>query len=153
MHIKFVEIANFRKLLSIRIELAESTTLFVGANNSGKTSAILAMRKFLTPRGRPFETHDITLCRWAAIDGIGQAWMDARRANKEIELDLAPWESVLPFLDLWLQVEDRELHHVRDLIPTLDWEGGLLGVRLGLSRRSFPPSSRTISPRWPTLRP
>ena len=36
MRIKFVEIQNFRKLKSIRIELADQTTLFVGANNSGK---------------------------------------------------------------------------------------------------------------------
>src|ERR1700722_919102 len=115
MHIKFVEIANFRKLLSIRIDLADSTTLFVGANNSGKTSAILAMRKFLSPHGHPFEMHDITLCRWAQIDAIGQAWVKAREADKEVGLDLAPWENVLPFLDLWLHVEDRELHYVRDL--------------------------------------
>ena len=47
MQIKFVEIQNFRKLKSVRIELAEETTLFVGANNSAKTSAMLALRYFL----------------------------------------------------------------------------------------------------------
>ncbi|MFC3168892.1 hypothetical protein [Paracoccus fontiphilus] len=41
-----------------------------------------------------------------------------------------PWISALPTLDLWLHVEAGEMHHVRDLIPTLDWEGGRLGVRL-----------------------
>jgi len=132
MHIKFVEIANFRKLLSIRIDLASSTTLFVGANNSGKTSAILAMRKFLSPRGRPFEVHDITLCRWPGIDAIGRSWVEARKNDENIPLDFAPWQDLLPFLDLWLHVEGGELHYVRDLIPTLDWEGGLLGVRLRL---------------------
>ena len=53
MHIKFFEIANFRKLLSIRVDLAAATTLFVGANNSGKTSAMLALRRFLSPRRCP----------------------------------------------------------------------------------------------------
>ena len=48
MHIEFVEIANFRKLLSARVDLSPQTTLFVGANNSGKTSAMLALRRFLT---------------------------------------------------------------------------------------------------------
>jgi predicted ATP-dependent endonuclease of OLD family len=137
VQIKFVEIANFRKLLSIRIDLAEATTLFVGANNSGKTSAILAMRKFLSPRGRPFEVHDITLCRWQAIDAIGQAWVEARALDQEVELDLAPWADLLPSFDLWLQVDDRELHHVRDLIPTLDWEQGLLGVRIRLEPKDL----------------
>jgi predicted ATP-dependent endonuclease of OLD family len=120
VQIKFVEIANFRKLLSIRIDIAEATTLFVGANNSGKTSAILAMRKFLSPRGRPFEVHDITLCRWQAIDAIGQAWVEARALDQEVELDLAPWADLLPSFDLWLQVDDRELHHVRDLTDGLN---------------------------------
>ncbi len=42
MHIAFVEISNFRKLLAIRIDFNRETTLFVGANSSGKTSAMLA---------------------------------------------------------------------------------------------------------------
>lgn len=47
MHIQHLEIANFRKLLSVRIDLAAETTLLVGANNSGKSSAMLALRRFL----------------------------------------------------------------------------------------------------------
>ena len=53
MLIKFVEIANFRKLLSVRVDLAQKQTLFVGANNSGKSSAMLALRRFLVPRRCP----------------------------------------------------------------------------------------------------
>ena len=130
MHIEFVEIANFRKLLSTRVDLSPSTTLFVGANNSGKTSAMLAMRRFLTPRRCPFELHDITLSHWPVVDVIGQSWIDARAADSITELDLEPWIPALPSLDLWLHVEPGEMHHVRDLVPTLDWVGGKLGVRL-----------------------
>jgi predicted ATP-dependent endonuclease of OLD family len=138
MHIKFAEIANFRKLLSIRVDLATSTTLFVGANNSGKSSAMLALRKFLSPRGRAFETHDITLSHWPAINAIGQNWLDARSSDALVELDPQIWAGLLPALDLWLCVEEDELHYVRDLIPTLDWEGGLLGVRLRLEPKDLP---------------
>ncbi len=130
MHIKFIEIANFRKLLSVRVDLSDTTTLFVGANNSGKTSAMLALRKFLTARGRSFETHDFTLCHWPAINAIGQRWIDARAADELVEFKSAEWARLVPTLDLWLHVETGELHYARDLIPTLDWEGGLLGVRL-----------------------
>ena len=130
MHIEFVEIANFRKLLATRIDLSPSKTLFVGANNSGKTSAMLTLRRFLSPRRCPFELHDFTLCHWPSVDAIGRRWISARAAEEVIELDLEPWSPVLPTLDLWLHVEPGEMHHVRDLIPTLDWEGGLLGVRL-----------------------
>ncbi|HHA2563367.1 AAA family ATPase [Stenotrophomonas maltophilia] len=130
MHIKFVEISNFRKLLSIRADLAAATTLFVGANNSGKTSAMLALRRFLSPRRCPFEMHDFTLCHWPTIIEIGKSWVEARDKEEVIDLVIEPWVSVLPTLDLWLHVEPGEMHHVRDLIPTLDWEGGSLGVRL-----------------------
>lgn len=130
MHIEFIEIANFRKLLSTRIDLSDTTTLFVGANNSGKTSAMLAMRRFLSPRRCPFEMHDFTLCHWPAINALGEGWIAARDAGDVVDLVVAPWVSALPTLDLWLHVEIGEIHHVRDLIPTLDWDGGRLGVRL-----------------------
>lgn len=130
MHIEFVEIANFRKLLSTRVDISTTTTLFVGANNSGKTSAMLAMRRFLSPRRCPFELHDFTLCHWQAIIALGESWIAARDAGDVVDLVVAPWVSVLPTLDLWLYMEIGEMHHVRDLIPTLDWEGGRLGVRL-----------------------
>lgn len=130
MHIELVEIANFRKLLATRITLAPATTLFVGANNSGKTSAMLALRRFLVPRRSPFAIHDFTLCHWHSIDTIGQGWLQARKEGKTSELTIGAWAAVLPTLDLWLQVEGDEMHYVRDLIPSLDWEGGRLGVRL-----------------------
>jgi predicted ATP-dependent endonuclease of OLD family len=130
MHIKFIEIANFRKLLSTRIDLSTTTTLFVGANNSGKTSAMLAIRRFLSSHRCPFEMNDFTLCHWPAIIALGESWISSRNTGSVVDLDIVPWVSVLPTLDLWLHVETGEMHHVRDLIPTLDWEGGLLGVRL-----------------------
>lgn len=130
MHINFVEIANFRKLLSTRVDFSEMTTLFVGANNSGKSSAMLALRRFLVPQRCPFELHDFTLCHWPSIEAIGQSWLSANQANQVISLDITPWESLLPTLDLWLNVAPGEMHRVRDLIPTLDWEGGTLGVRI-----------------------
>lgn len=130
MHIEFIEIANFRKLLSTRVDLSSTTTLFVGANNSGKTSAMLALRRFLSPRRCPFEMHDFTLCHWPSIIAIGEKWIAARDAKEIVDLVAHPWVSSLPTLDLWLHVEPGEMHHVRDLIPTLDWEGGRLGVRL-----------------------
>jgi hypothetical protein len=120
MHIEFVEITNFRKLLSTRVDLSATTTLFVGANNSGKTSAMLAMRRFLSPRHCPFEMHDFTLCHWLAIIALGESWIAARDAGDVVDLIVAPWVGVLPALDFWLHVETGEMHYVRDLIPTLD---------------------------------
>lgn len=130
MHIEFVEIANFRKLLSARVDLSPGTTLFVGANNSGKTSAMLALRRFLTPRRCPFEIHDFTLCHLRALVDIGQAWVQAHQAGAVADLSVDPWVQALPALDLWLQVKEDEVHRVRDLVPLMEWTGGRLGVRL-----------------------
>lgn len=137
MHIEFVEIGNFRKLLSARVDLSPMTTLFVGANNSGKTSAMLAMRRFLTPRRCPFEVHDFTLCHLGAIVDIGQAWVQAHQAGAVADLSLDPWVQALPTLDLWLQVKEDEVHRVRDLVPLMEWTGGRLGVRLRYEPKDF----------------
>ena len=47
MHIAFIEIQNFRKLKACRVDIAQQETIFVGANNSGKTSAMDALILFL----------------------------------------------------------------------------------------------------------
>lgn len=91
---------------------------------------MLALRRLLVPQRCPFELHDLTLCHWPSIDAVGQSWISANEANEIISLDTTPWESLLPTLDLWLDVAPGEMHRVRDMIPTLDWEGGALGVRL-----------------------
>ena len=128
MHIKFVEIQNFRKLKSIRIEFAEKTTLFVGANNSGKTSAMEVLIRFLV--NKKFSTNDFTLSNWVQINKIGSNWeKQSTQTGSQIPA-LEEWEKVLPTMDVWLQVAENEIHHVSHLLPTLDWEGGLLGVRL-----------------------
>jgi predicted ATP-dependent endonuclease of OLD family len=129
MLIKFIEIQNFRRLSAIRIDFSDKTTLFVGANNSGKTSAMLALGHFLIDRSR-FATNDFTLSNWAAIEKIGVKWEEKAFKENGIVPDLAPWAAVLPSLDIWLEVGPGEIHYVRGLLPTLDWVRGLLGVRL-----------------------
>lgn len=130
MHIEFVEISNFRKLLAARVDLSTETTLFVGANNSGKTSAMLALRRFLTPRRCPFDIHDFTLCHWRSLVDIGETWIQAHKTGAVTALVIDPWVPLLPALDLWLQVREDEIHRVRDLVPLMEWSGGRLGVRL-----------------------
>lgn len=131
MRIAYVEISNFRKLLSVRIDLAEKTTLLVGANNSGKTSAMLALRDFLIPAGSSmFSMSDFTLSHWPQINAIGATWLTEKGNADSAVSPSDDWATVVPTLDLWLNIEDGELHHVSKLIPTLEWTGGLVGVRL-----------------------
>lgn len=122
MKIKFVEVRSFRKLKSTHIDFDEKTTLFVGANNSGKTSAMIALRYFLMSPQK-LSLRDITVANWTKINAIGLAW--------EQKEDLPnSFESLLPTLDVWLDVPLSEIHQVADILPTINWSGGLLGVRL-----------------------
>lgn len=127
MQISQVEIGNFRKLVATRIAFAAEKTVFVGANNSGKTSAMTALRRFLVdPRG--FTVNDFSLSHWQAINGEGATWEAAMIAGEA--LPSPNLLGFLPQLDVWLQVAKGEMHHVQKLLPTLDWKSGELGVRL-----------------------
>lgn len=72
MNIAFVEIKNFRKLESCRIDLSPKSTIFVGANNSGKTSAMFALVKFL--KFRKLILDDFTLSNLAEICHLGDRY-------------------------------------------------------------------------------
>lgn len=125
MKILEINIQNFRKLLQCHIEFSEKITLFVGANNSGKTSAMDALGKFLADRN--FTFNDITISERSAINAIGERWI---QKDCEEPTTITEWESLVPKMDIWLNVESNEMHYVACIIPTLKWRGGKLGVRL-----------------------
>lgn len=135
MHIKAFEICNFRKLLSVRIDISGKTTLFVGANNSGKSSAMLALRRFLVSRPSAFRSQDITLCHFPMIDQMGVAWEAASDGDRVP--DAGPLSVLLPSLDIWVSAVEGELQHVGDLIPSFAWTEGLVGMRYRLEPESM----------------
>lgn len=149
MQIDFIDIQNFRKLRSVRIKLANKQTIFVGANNSGKTTAMHALEKFLKqPKERKessqsdegaskwFVVEDFTLSNWEEINQLAFKW-ESLSADAEPPSDLTGWDAWLPTLDVWLKVESNEYHHVYKLIPTLDWNEGYLGIRLRLQPKDI----------------
>lgn len=129
MNIEFIDIQNFRKLKKCRIDISKNETVFVGANNSGKTTAMDALIKFL--KKNKFSTRDFTLSNWLEINKIGELWLKETEFSKQ-NLKIEIWEEHLPSIDIWLNVKKNEIHYVNNLIPTLDWDEGFLGVRLRL---------------------
>lgn len=130
MKIEFIEVQNFRKLKSCRIEFSDKKTVFVGANNSGKTSAMDALILFLEKSQRKCVTStDFTLSNWYGINAIGRTWL-TNDNSKPVDVSVSSWESFLPSVDVWIDVKENEIHYVSHLIPTLSWEGGLIGIRL-----------------------
>jgi len=107
MKIKCVEIKNFRKLKTCRVDFSEKETIFVGANNSGKTSAMDALILFLKDKSN-FSTKDFTLSNWKEINAIGQAWLGLKEEDIP-DLSIKKWEDFLPQIDVWIEVESFRL--------------------------------------------
>ena len=132
MRISTIYVQNFRKLQQCQIDFSKNTTLFVGANNSGKTSAMDALGKFLA--GRDFIFNDFTISKRTAVNMIGEEWTNKECKKPE---NLEKWDTLLPTMDVWLEVGSSEIHYVASIIPTLKWRGGKLGVRLAFQPKDI----------------
>lgn len=135
MRIDHIHIRNFRKLKNCRIDFNIDQTIFVGANNSGKTSAMSAIIWFLKDQNR-FTTREFTLTNWRDINKLANSWVavDDETENRDALLAslLSPeqWDNLVPSLDLWINVDEKEAYMVYKLIPSLEWKKDLVGVRL-----------------------
>ncbi|MEG8033567.1 ATP-dependent endonuclease [Sphingomonas aurantiaca] len=90
MKVTLVAIRNFRRLENVEVDIEDRETIFVGPNNSGKTSATAIFRCFLG--GRDFKIHDFSVSRMADFDAF-VATGDADRLPA-ISLDL--WFTIDP---------------------------------------------------------
>ena len=135
MRIDHIHIRNFRKLKNCRIDFNKDQTIFVGANNRGKTSAMSAIIWFLKDQNR-FTTREFTLTNWRDINELANSWLAVNDEVKNREELLASllspeqWDNLVPSLDLWINVDEREAYMVYKLIPSLEWKKDLVGVRL-----------------------
>jgi predicted ATP-dependent endonuclease of OLD family len=119
MHLNAIRIQNFRRLQDVVIGLEDDLSIFVGANNSGKTSVAQALQLFLSSSREKFSLHDISASKRPDIEAF---------ANGEDGASL-PEISV----DLWFGVEAADLHRVIDLLPSLSWQGNHVGIRITFS--------------------
>ena len=128
MKIQSIHIRNFRKLKNCQIDFGEKETVFVGANNSGKTSAISAIVWFLKSNEK-FTLKEFTASNWALIDELGDKWL-AKDPIDDTLLGSHQWDDIVPSLDIWIDVADGEQYKVNHLIPSLStWDGKKVGVR------------------------
>lgn len=122
MKIESVHIRNFRKLKNCHIEFGKNETIFVGANNSGKTSAISAIVWFLK-NNEKFTLKEFTATNWAFINALGDKWMEKDPVD-ETYLDPHKWDEIVPAMDIWISVSEGEQYRVNHLIPSLfKWNG------------------------------
>jgi len=87
----------------------------VGANNSSKTSTGHALQLFTSGAKNKFSIHYFHFDSWdcSVVDGI-------------------PLEPVPPVisLDAWFEICENNLHWVVELLPNLQWGGGLVEFEL-----------------------
>ncbi|MBS6025124.1 MAG: AAA family ATPase [Paeniclostridium sordellii] len=133
MKISYIDIQNFRKLKSCTIDVNDKNTLFVGANNSGKTSAMEAIILFLKKSGS-ISLNDFTLSNWQKLNDLGEKIISEKDFR---EIPISDWFSILPTLDIWLEVKKSEINHVAHIIPSLNWNCNLLGVRMVYQPEDF----------------
>jgi predicted ATP-dependent endonuclease of OLD family len=113
---------NFRRLENVNITLQDKETIFVGANNSGKTSATAAFRLFVSRNG-DFKIHDFPSSLISQFDSFGKQ----DKFSDDIELPAIE-------LDLWFTI-DPSTHYgsVSHFLPDLASPHSEVGVRLCFS--------------------
>ena len=115
MKLRKVAVRNFRRLEDVEIEFDEKETVFVGPNNSGKTTATVVFRCFLG--SREFKIHDFSMAKISQIDTYNPN--DEASELPEIELDL------------WFHFDPAgiEFGRVFALLPNLSDGLDLIGIR------------------------
>lgn len=125
MHLYSYRLRNFRRLRDVHVELAPDISIFVGANNSGKTSATQAMQMFLSGGKDSFSLYDFSSYAWPLLDEIGE------RVGEVAEAEF-PTIS----LDLWFAVGAEDLYLVIPILPSTAWAGTLVGIRVELAPKN-----------------
>lgn len=124
MHLHSYRIKNYRRLQDTCIELADDISIFVGSNNSGKTSATQVIYAFVNGGKDHFSLYDFNSSCWDVFEKAGTTNL------KEPVSD----EFLLPSidLDLWFEVAASDLYLVIPLLPHTEWEGTKVGIRVSL---------------------
>lgn len=115
MKLRKAAIRNFRRLENVEIEFDDKETIFVGSNNSGKTTATAIFRCFVG--SRDFKVHDFSMAKISEIDAHDGDDQAASLPNIE--------------LDLWFHFDPAgiEFGRVFTLLPNLSEGLDVIGIR------------------------
>jgi predicted ATP-dependent endonuclease of OLD family len=122
MYLNRYRLRNFRRLENVNITLEDKETIFVGSNNSGKTSATAAFRLFVSRKG-DFKIHDFPSGLISKFDSFGKQ----DKPSDDIELPTIE-------LDLWFTLDPSTNYgSVSHFLPDLASPHAEVGVRLCFS--------------------
>lgn len=126
MHLQSYSVRNYRRLHDVHVDLAHDVSVFVGANNSGKTSATQIIAAFVSGSKDKITLYDFSSACWGALDALG------------IMCDLNDQVTPLPCigLDLWFTVAAEDLYLVVPLLPSTKWRGTQVGIRVEFAAKN-----------------
>jgi putative ATP-dependent endonuclease of the OLD family len=118
MKVSLVTLKNFRRLEDVEFTLETDNTIFVGPNNSGKTSVTAAFRLFF--KRSDFSISDFNVACTRAFDRFGA----------DPDFPLADLPKIQ--LDIWLDIDPKQIEFGRAfaLVPNLGVEHDTVGIRL-----------------------
>ncbi len=118
MRLSHISIRNFRRLEKVTIDFEDKETIFVGPNNSGKTSATAIFRCFLG--GRDFKVHDFSVACIAEFEKF------VASGNSSDIPDIS--------LDLWFSIDPNTIAFGRvfSLLPHLS-DVTQVGIRISFA--------------------
>jgi len=118
MKISKVCLRNYRRLEDVEIDFEPEETVFVGPNNSGKTSATTAFRLFLN--NPDFKIHDFSVSKISIIDTFGFS---------DDEVDIVDFPSIE--MDLWFSINPEvEFGSVFSLVSNVSALLDKVGIRI-----------------------
>ena len=126
MHLHSYRIKNYRRLRDVHIELASDISIFVGSNNSGKTSATQVLYAFASGSKDKFSLYDFSSACWKDFDALGNL---PEGGEEQQELPAIS-------LDLWFEVAASDLYLVIPLLPSTVWHETQVGIRIEFAARN-----------------
>jgi predicted ATP-dependent endonuclease of OLD family len=126
VHLHSYRIRNYRRLRDVHIELASDISIFVGSNNSGKTSATQVIYAFVSGSKEKFSLYDFSSACWKEFDELGDVPDDTATQPELPSISL----------DLWFEVAASDLYLVIPLLPSTAWQGTQVGIRIEFAARN-----------------
>lgn len=126
MHLHCYRIKNYRRLRDVYVDLASDISIFVGSNNSGKTSATQAICAFVSGSKSSFSLYDFSSACWRDFDRLGNLSEDSAAQPELPSISL----------DLWFEVAASDLYLVIPLLPSTAWNGTQVGIRIEFAARN-----------------
>lgn len=126
MYLHSYRISNYRRLRDVHIDLAHDISIFVGANNSGKTSATQVISAFVSGSKDKLSLYDFSAACWQRFDELGDASEDVAGGLEVPSITL----------DLWFEVTANDLYLVMPLLPSTAWQGTQVGIRIEFAARN-----------------